>query len=139
MMKQKEELELEQRIEEAAEAKVKAPPVTEIFDNFTVDNTKKEDAFLQMLLKKKQQQSQPEAAGLPPMSLMTELKSKLQERKVAVIDQEPVKFKVFDTSKERFVETTKELRAKQEAEHEQKLREIKQQEREEKQRMEQMV
>ena len=56
---------------------------------------------------------------------MTELKSKLQQRKVAVIDQEPVKFKVFDTNKERFVETTKESRAKQEKEHEEKLREMK--------------
>lgn len=46
-----------------------------------------------------------------------------------MIDQEPVAFKVFDTKKEKFVETTKEIRAVQEAELDDHLRELRRKER----------
>ena len=69
---------------------------------------------------------------MPPISLMLELKGKLQERKAAILDKEPVTYKVFDREKGIFVETTIDERTQQQARHNMELANIKRKEAEEK-------
>ena len=73
------------------------------------------------------------------MNLMMELRGKLKERKTQVIEKEPVSFKVFDQSKDNFIETTEDDRLQKEAEHNAKIAEIKRKEEEEKRNMERLV
>ena len=73
------------------------------------------------------------------MNLMLELKSKLQERKANILNHEAVSFKVFDSSKDNFVETSQTDREVKQEEHQRQLAEIKRKEEAEKREVDKLI
>lgn len=95
--------------------------VTEVFDDFNIDSDDEKDATFKRILAKAQSGTDTQSCGMPPMSLILELKGKLEERKTKIVDQEPTAFKVFDKKKNKFVSTSKDERAQQLAKHEREM------------------
>ena len=115
--------------EEAEDAsKPPAVPITEVFDNFNLDKSDEDSVFKRILQNARERRDQDDILNLPPVSLLTELKGKLKQRQITVIEKEPVAFRVFDETKERFIETSKSDRAQKEAHHKEELAKVKREE-----------
>ena len=113
--------------------------MTEVFDDFNLDQENDENAMFKLILARTKENTLSESdmqINQPPISLMLELKGKLQERKATIIDKEPVTYKVFDREKGRFIDANIDERAQRQASHKIELANIKRKEADEKAQME---